>query len=62
MKKPKNIGGKFHHRTSRTNLMRQAKQDKKSQIVKTMKFLPFPCVTIFSPRWSTKPIALPLKY
>jgi len=31
---------------------------KKAKLLKTMKFWPFPCVTMFSPRWSTKWIAL----
>jgi len=31
---------------------------KKAELLKTMKFLPFPCVTMLSPRWSTKRIAL----
>jgi len=59
MKKPKNIGGKFYQQDK----PHEARQTgwKKAKLLKTMKFLPFPYVTIFSPRWSTKRIALPLK-
>jgi len=33
---------------------KKAKRGKKAKLLKTMKFWPFPCVTMFSPRWSTK--------
>jgi len=37
---------------------KKAKWGKKNKLLKTMKFLLFPCVTMLSPRWSTKRIAL----
>jgi len=52
------VGSRFGNRimfnTARTHVYKKPNRVKKAKLLHNIKFLPFPCVTVISPRWSTE--------